>query len=74
MVPDRARLADLLLAAFEKPEAERRAFLESACAGDADLLTEALDYLAAEDDLGDFLEQPAGMAVIEPLAPWSSPA
>jgi hypothetical protein len=32
-----ARVKEVLSAAFERPEAERAAFLDAACGGDADL-------------------------------------
>ncbi len=68
MEPDREKqLIDLLLEAVERPESERRAFLEQACGGDDVLLGHALTHLAVEDDLGDFLSRPAGAAIREPL-------
>ncbi len=58
------RLADLLLAAVDRPAIEQRAVLEQACGDDRELLDEALACLAEQAELGDFLEQPAGPAVI----------
>lgn len=52
------RLNDLLAEALSHEPGERRAFLEQACAGDAELLEEALTLVAREDRLGDFLERP----------------
>ncbi len=51
------QLIDLVLQALERPAEERQTFLKQACRGDTSLLAEALDLLAQEDDLGDFLEQ-----------------
>ncbi len=59
------RLADLFLEALDRPAAEQRAFLERACGDDRELLDEALACLAQEDQL-DFLERPAGEALIGP--------
>ncbi len=61
MDPDRERrLPDLLFEAFERPEGERRSFLEAACAAaDDELLAAALACLAHEKELGDFLAGPA---------------
>ncbi len=68
MEPDREKqLIDLLLEAVERPESERRAFLDQACGGDVPLFEEALAHLAAGDDLGSFLERPASPAMLDPL-------
>ena len=58
------RLADLLLAAFERPEAEQQPFLESACSDDPELLAEALRCLEDQAGLESFLEVPAGEALL----------
>jgi hypothetical protein len=53
------RLNALLGLALERPEGERRAFLDEACGGDAGLLDEVLSYLGHEAHIGGFLERPA---------------
>ncbi len=61
MDPEREEhLADLLLEAFSRPPAEREGFFEQACGDDCELLAEAQQCLLMEDELGDFLERPAG--------------
>lgn len=60
MTPERwARLKHLFQSALDQPATERLAWLEQACAGDAEMLHEAQALLAAHDSAGDFLEQPA---------------
>src|SRR5262245_23982263 len=60
--PQSAR--DLFLAALERPPAERAAYLEAACGGDAALRQRVEALLAAHDEPGAFLSeaQPAGDA------------
>jgi serine/threonine protein kinase/Tfp pilus assembly protein PilF len=54
------RANDLFLKALELPSpAERRAFLDAACAGDAALLAEVESLLEANARAGGFLESPA---------------
>jgi serine/threonine-protein kinase len=55
------RIDQLFAAALERPPAERTAFLNAACAGDAALRSEVERLLAADADVADFLEQPAGL-------------
>jgi hypothetical protein len=43
--------------ALERPEAERTAFLESACTGRPDVLRQVKELLAARSEAGDFLER-----------------
>ena len=51
----------LLFAALEKPTAaERTAFLDSACAGDAELRRQVEKLLKAHANVGDFLDKPVG--------------
>ncbi len=57
-------LADLLLTAIGRPTGEQRAMIEQACGDDRELFDEALSCLAEQDELDDFLEQPAGAAMI----------
>ncbi|MCZ6654721.1 MAG: hypothetical protein O7D91_17055 [Planctomycetota bacterium] len=57
----------IALAALERPEAERTAFLDQVCGSNREL-RRAVEVLLAEDDnergVGDFLEPPiAGLAV-----------
>ncbi len=58
------RLHKLVERALDLPPDERRKFLESESGGDEALVEEALAYLAHEDDLDDFLEEPAVGAVL----------
>ncbi|HEX4962130.1 MAG TPA: serine/threonine-protein kinase [Thermoanaerobaculia bacterium] len=46
--------------ALELPAAERAALLDAACAHDPELRREVEGLLAADERIGDFLEQPAG--------------
>ena len=56
---DSAAVEALLFAALEKPAAERNAFLDSACAGDAELRRQLDRLLQAHRHVGDFLQKPA---------------
>jgi serine/threonine protein kinase len=59
--PDRWRQIDTLFAAaLERPAGERDAFLAAACEGDAELLREVEELLAADEESATFLERPAG--------------
>src|SRR4051794_41137966 len=61
----------LLFAALEKPAgAERTAFLDLACAGDAELRRQVEKLLKAHANVGGFLLKP----VVEQLVPASEPA
>ncbi len=53
------RALDLCDAALERPAAERDAFLDEACAGDAELRAAAASVLAAVEEADAFLEVPA---------------
>src|SRR5262245_26344513 len=65
MKPERWREVDeILQAALECAETERRSFLETACATDATLRSEVEAYLAAHRQAGDFL----GTSAIEWVA------
>ena len=51
----------VLFAALEKPtSAERNAYLDSACAGDAELRRQVEKLLQAHANAGDFLQKPIG--------------
>src|SRR5260370_26339116 len=52
-----AQDVDLLAAAIELPVAERAAYLDRACSGDADLRQRVEGLLKEHDDLGDFPEK-----------------
>ena len=57
MTPERwHRIKELFHAAIERAEAERRAFLDEACAGDAEALREVESLVAAHEREGEFLE------------------
>ena len=61
-----ARVKEILADALEAPVADRAAFLESACAGDAALRREVEALLASEHAAGSFLDvsamEAAGLA------------
>jgi hypothetical protein len=60
VTPERwGQLKDIFQGALDQPAAARDAWLDEACAGDADLRREARALLAAHDTAGDFLDQPA---------------
>jgi len=57
---ERYRRIDALFAeALEQPAADRDAFLDTACAGDAELRREVERLLAADEQAGEFLQRPA---------------
>ncbi len=64
-----ARIEELFEAALEQPEAERRAWLEAACTGDATLLGEVWSLLEADDQARGFV----GSAVKEIAAEIAPP-
>ena len=45
--------------ALDRPPLERASFIEGVCAGDEELKTEATTLIAAYEEAGDFIEQPA---------------
>jgi len=45
--------------ALDRPPLERASFLQDVCAGDEELKTEATTLIAAYEEAGDFIEQPA---------------
>lgn len=53
------RVKDLFAHAVELPEAERNAYLCSACEGDEEVRVEVESLLAASESAGDFIETPA---------------
>jgi Tol biopolymer transport system component/tRNA A-37 threonylcarbamoyl transferase component Bud32 len=55
------RVMEILAAARRKPEAEREAYLRTACAGDEELRREVVDSLSWEERMGGFLQQPVAM-------------
>jgi serine/threonine-protein kinase len=62
------KLDEVFAAALERPPAERAAFLDTACAGDAGLRREVERLLAADAGAGAFLERPATLP-----AGWAPP-
>jgi eukaryotic-like serine/threonine-protein kinase len=52
-------IAKIFEAALEKSQAERRKFVQDACAGDSELESEVAKLLAADEAAGSFLEGPA---------------
>ncbi len=55
MIGSTERVRELLADALERPAAERAAFLEGACGGDADLRREVESLIRAHDSAGGFL-------------------
>jgi serine/threonine protein kinase len=53
------QIETVLQQALDRAPVERASFLETACAGDEDLKTEATTLIAAYEEAGDFIEQPA---------------
>jgi hypothetical protein len=59
MTPERYRRAgEIYHAALALPTDQRAAFVEGACAGDDDLLSEVESLLSAHDEAGEFIEAP----------------
>src|SRR5262249_15177254 len=56
----------IFFAALERPPADRAAFLDRACGGDADLRARIEQMLAAQSHLGGFLDQPQAQAAPDP--------
>src|SRR5262245_61061296 len=48
----------IFYAARQKPPAERPAYLDEACGGDAELRQRVEQYLSAQENIGSFLEEP----------------
>src|SRR5882762_8615315 len=60
MTPERwQQVEEVLQAVLDRTPAERRAFLDQVCAGDAELQTEASSLVSAHDAAADFIEEPA---------------
>ena len=60
MTPERwEQIEAVFQQALERPPLERVSFLDHACAGDEDLREEAGSLVAAYDESGEFIEQPA---------------
>jgi len=60
MNPERWKEVETVLqGALDLPPLERDSFLDAACAGDEELKDEATSLIAAYDEAGDFIEQPA---------------
>jgi hypothetical protein len=69
MTPERFRRIDELIALVMKHEArDRKAFLDEACAGDAELRREVESLLACDEESGAFLARPAAQVVARGLA------
>jgi serine/threonine protein kinase len=56
------RVNDIFHRALDLPAAQRAAFLDDACGGDARLKSEILSLLSAHERAAGFIEQPAGSA------------
>lgn len=60
MNPERwQEIETVLQDALDHPPVERASFLDDVCAGDEELKTEATTLIAAYEEAGDFIEQPA---------------
>ena len=60
MTPERWQQVEAVLQeALDRPPPERASFLDQACAGDHELKEEASSLIAAYDEAGAFIEQPA---------------
>ena len=69
MAPPRwARVKEVLGTALDLPSAERAAFLDAECAGDAALRVEVESLIAAEDASGDFIVEPVVRVPTRPAA------
>jgi len=69
MSPDRwQRVNDLFQAAVEREPPERNGFLAHACAGDAALMAEVANLVAAHERAGLFIEVPALGGAVQLLA------
>ena len=65
MTADRWRqVEDLFHQALEQPDAERRAWVDQACAGDDELKTEVLSLLASDEGGGNFVGSQVEQAVL----------
>jgi serine/threonine protein kinase len=53
------QVEEVLQGALDRPWPERDSFVAEACAGDEELKREAQSLIAAADEAGDFIEQPA---------------
>jgi WD40 repeat protein/serine/threonine protein kinase len=58
-MPELTQIESIFLAARERPAADRAGYLDEACRGDAGLRARVGALLAAEPELGGFLEPPA---------------
>ena len=68
MTPERWQQIDRVLdAALERGPGERAAFLDGACAGDAELRREVESLLRAHEQVGSFIEEPPAEAARELL-------
>jgi hypothetical protein len=60
MNPERWRQIDgVLQSVLERAPEQRRAFLDEACAGDAQLRSEVESFIVAHEQAGGFIETPA---------------
>src|SRR5437870_2309439 len=69
MTPERYRqIGELFHAALEVDAGERATFLQTACAGDAELRREVESLIASHDQGTDFIESPALAVAAELMA------
>jgi TolB-like protein/tetratricopeptide (TPR) repeat protein len=70
-----SRIKAVFLAALERPDSERSAYVAEACAGDAELRNEIESLLASDEAAASFCETPAaGLLGAELLRPGLEPA
>ena len=66
---DRQRVSELFVAALELRPGDRAPFLDVECGGETDLRAEVESLLAASDDAGGFLDQPAELLALAEMGP-----
>ena len=71
---DWQRIEKISYSALERPETERAAFLDEACASDEELRREVESLLASHDKAGTFLGSPALQVAAEAMATERSAA
>ncbi|VTR96206.1 serine threonine protein kinase : Cyclin-dependent kinase-activating kinase (Fragment) OS=Gemmata sp. Wa1-1 PE=3 SV=1: Pkinase: TPR_2 [Gemmata massiliana] len=68
-MPESSPAESIFFGALERPPAERAAFLDETCHGNVELRGRIEQMLAAQPDLGAFLDQPAGTPTVNPNLP-----
>src|SRR5262245_61339641 len=73
-MPELTQIESIFLAARGRPAADRAPYLDEACRGDVELRARVEGLLAAEPELGGFLEPPAPTSEFAGTAPPVVPA